>query len=1432
VILLDLVQNLALLVALAATYRIIAGAWGEASPRHRITTGALFGAVALVGMMTPVHFLPGVIFDGRSIILAVAGFIGGPVVAVVAGGIAAAYRVGIGGVGTVMGVAVIVEASALGTAFHLWRRRSGRTPGTLELWFFGLTVHVVMAALFLTLPGGVRGLAWATFGAAIVVVYPLATVLICRVFLDYERRDRDRGELRESRERMELALRGGDLGTWDWDVRTGAVEINERWATMLGYTRTEIAPDLSAWSELLHPDDVADVMASLDEHLAGRTDRYETEHRLRHKSGRWVWVLDRGQVIERAEGGTPLRAAGTHLDITQRKEAEEALRDAERRVARRNEVLLGLVSDGELFGGDLKAALRRITEAGAELANVDRVSFWWYGEDYESVTCWESFRRPTGTHGEGETLRSSDFPAYVAEHRAGVVIVAGDVRADPRTGEIPGEYWDRHGIRALMDAPVWVGSRVAGLLSFEHVGGERAWTTDEQGLAATMATLTSLCIESSSRIRAEGEAAARLAELEAMEADLRRSLGEAERARRALLSTLEDRRKAEDALRQSEAFTRAVMDNLPIGVAVNSVEPGVDFVYMNENFPRLYRTTREALARPDAFWEAVYEDGAFREAIRARVLEDATSGDPGRMHWEDVPITREGQPTTYVSARNTPVPGQPLTISTVWDVTDRKRAEDALRESEERFRRLAENAQDLIYRYRVAPEPGFEYVSPAATAMTGFTPEEHYGDPDLGFKLVHPEDRHLLGAVPGGGVPATDPLVLRWVRKDGTAVWTEQRNVVLRDASGSVVAVEGIARDVTEQRRAARELEQFKETLDRTLDCVFLFDPETLRFVYANEGALRQVGYTRDEILTMGPMDVKPEFTEARFRELIAPLVSGDAPAMTFETVHRHKDGHRVPVEVALQLVTPAGGSPRFVAVVRDVTERRAAEAALRESEANLRLFIEHAPAALAMFDRDMRYLAVSRRWLSDYGLPEDVLGGSHYEVFPEIAGPWKEAHRRAMSGEVIRADEDRFVRADGRVQWLRWEVRPWYSSAGSVGGVVIFSEDISAAKRAEIALRDSEERYRQLFESSPQILWVYDLETLNFLAVNDAAVTRYGYTRDEFLSMTIADIRPPEDVPALKETVARMAGSLGSSGIWRHQMKDRSMIWVEIRSHAVSYGGRPAKLVLVTDVTERLRVEEEIRALTAELERRVRERTAQLQAANAELESFSYSVSHDLKAPLRAIDGYSALLEDRAAGGLDEEGRRLVGEVRANAQQMGRLIEDLLAFSRVGRAALARETVEVGALVLELVERERQLAPGRRIEVEVEDPLPVWADPMLLRQALENIVGNAVKFTRPRDVARIEVSGQRGEGSVELSIRDNGVGFDMRYRHKLFGVFERLHYPDEFEGTGVGLAIVKRIVERHGGAVAAESTLDVGTVIRLTFPEGPAREGSGDVQA
>ena len=268
---------------------------------------------------------------------------------------------------------------------------------------------------------------------------------------------------------------------------------------------------------------------------------------------------------------------------------------------------------------------------------------------------------------------------------------------------------------------------------------------------------------------------------------------------------------------------------------------------------------------------------------------------------------------------------------------------------------------------------------------------------------------------------------------------------------------------------------------------------------------------------------------------------------------------------------------------------------------------------------------------------------------------------------------------------------------------------------------------------------------------------------------------------------------------------------------------GSPLVLELGIDVTDRKQAEEEIRQLNAELELRVMRRTAQLEAANRELESFSYSVSHDLRAPLRAIDGFSRILLNDHAGRLDAEGQRLLEIIRANTKTMGQLIDDLLAFSRLGRREVKVAGLDMETLVRDVVVELQNTLGDRTVEWDLK-PLPATrADRALMHQVWVNLLGNAVKFTRLKEASIIEVGCRPARDEDIYYVKDNGVGFDMRYAHKLFGVFQRLHRFEEFEGTGVGLALVQRIVQRHGGRVWAEGQVNGGACFYFSLPRRQA---------
>jgi PAS domain S-box-containing protein len=357
------------------------------------------------------------------------------------------------------------------------------------------------------------------------------------------------------------------------------------------------------------------------------------------------------------------------------------------------------------------------------------------------------------------------------------------------------------------------------------------------------------------------------------------------------------------------------------------------------------------------------------------------------------------------------------------------------------------------------------------------------------------------------------------------------------------------------------------------------------------------------------------------------------------------------------------------------------------------------------------------------------------------------------------------------------------------------------------------------LFEHHPMAMWIYDVETLAFLAVNDAAIQQYDYSREEFLSMTIRDIRPAEELPRLLDRLESLpVGPRNVSHDWKHRTKSGALIYVDVISYAVKFGGRLAKLILANDVTERQRAEQEILRLNRELERRVDDRTAQLEAANKELEAFSYSVSHDLRAPLRHIDGFSRLLAQREAARLDETSGRYLSIISDAARRMGQLIDDLLAFSRMGRAEMRALPVDLEHLVADV---HHELAPaceGRSIDWVIGMLPIVRGDAAMLRIVLTNLLSNAIKYTAPRPAAHISITASADDDAWQIAIADNGVGFDMQYAHKLFGVFQRLHRDEEFEGTGIGLATVRRIIDRHGGRVWAQGEIGAGATFFFTL--------------
>jgi PAS domain S-box-containing protein len=514
----------------------------------------------------------------------------------------------------------------------------------------------------------------------------------------------------------------------------------------------------------------------------------------------------------------------------------------------------------------------------------------------------------------------------------------------------------------------------------------------------------------------------------------------------------------------------------------------------------------------------------------------------------------------------------------------------------------------------------------------------------------------------------------------------------------------------------------------------------------------------------------------------------------------------------------------------------------LNENNERFRTIVRNAPEAVVIIDQDSIIREWNPRAESIFNWKfEEVAGKPLHEII--IPPHLREAHLRGINhylktgeGPVLHKPiEMPALRKDGTEFPAGISISPFNHKGKKL--FVGFISDITERKETEKQIKQlnaalgqrvvertdelhkSEEKYRYIFENNPMPMWVISLADFHFMDVNEAAIYHYGYSREEFLSMTALDIRPDDERDRFFH-IDRNNQFTTTPSVWRHIKKDGTVIYVEVSAHAIDIDGKKARIVLSNDVTERRKMEDEINNLNRDLEERVARRTEELQLANDELDAFTYSVSHDLRAPLRAINGYAQILMEDYSEKIDAEGVRTLDVIVNNAKRMAQLIDDLLDFSRLGKLNVVKVSVDMNALATSIADELKNQQSKKEVEITIK-PLPaVYGDSSMLKQVMTNLISNALKYSAKKETSVIEIGSYKENSNIVYYVKDNGSGFDMQYYEKLFGVFQRLHSMKEFEGTGVGLALVKRIITKHGGSVWAEGKIDNGATFYISLPE------------
>ena len=746
--------------------------------------------------------------------------------------------------------------------------------------------------------------------------------------------------------------------------------------------------------------------------------------------------------------------------------------------------------------------------------------------------------------------------------------------------------------------------------------------------------------------------------------------------------------------------------------------------------------------------------------------------------------------------------GEPRRMSgSCQDITERKRVEEE-RQKQEVLITLMLNTGPACIK-RVADDGSLLHMNP-----TGLKLVEACGEPEVVgrsvFDLVIPEHRDAFIDMHRSVIDGHECMLQFEIQGlKGTRRWMESHAVPFRNPVTGQTEQLAVTHDVTDRKRAEEALRkseaQFRALAESTTDWMWEIDGQG-RYTYCSPKIRDLLGYEPNDALGKTPFDFMPEEEARRVAGLFGPIAAARKPFAGIENMNRHKDGRLVTLECRGTPIIDANGVfGGYRGFDQDITERKWAEESLLQSWLFLQSFVEHTPAAVAMLDRDLKYVAVSKRWYQDYQLSEvSIIGLYHYDVFPEIKNMehWQAIHRRCLAGEILRSNEDRFVREDGKEDWLRWEIRPWMEASGSIGGIIIFTEVITARKQAEEALRASEERFDLAVRGSNTGIWDWDLRT-NQVYFSPLWKSMLGYEdhelRGEF-SEWEERLHPDDSQRSLETVRAYLDGTSPQYGLeHRLRHKDGSYRWILARGVSIcDTEGKPYRMAgSHIDITERKHMEETLR-----------QRERDLQAALQERERISQDLHDGILQSLFAV----GLTLEASKSTLSPTARKTYGPPLNQAiDQLNQVMREIRYFiAGLGSDLLQGKDLST-ALQHMLTLLTQNQATHVRLAVEERAAKAVSAEQSLhLFLVIQEAVSNCIRHGRAQEA---RVSLKMLKQGVRLSIRDNGRGFNQNVAKR----------------AGHGLANMAARAQKIGGRFTILSKVNEGTRVVLDLPSEAA---------
>jgi len=896
------------------------------------------------------------------------------------------------------------------------------------------------------------------------------------------------------------------------------------------------------------------------------------------------------------------------------------------------------------------------------------------------------------------------------------------------------------------------------------------------------------------------------------------------------------RKRAELALREREALYRAVMDGASDAILLADLKGHL--IQGNHRAEILLGYPQEAIAQLSigdiypveglAPPRTTFADGMGQG--QGQLLNGWLRRGDGRLVAVDVTcsLITVGQ--------------QQLQMGIFRDISDRKQIEDQLRKT----------AVHLNTAQRIANMGSWEFDIATETLIWSQEIFRIFGrDPDQGppsysgfTALIHPEDRdrhhQALRHASTTGLP--HEIDLRIWRADGKLCHISIRGEAILDDRGNPCRLVGTLLDVTERREWEAALQkseaQYRAIVEDQTELICRFLPNG-QFTFANKAYCRYFAIDPDHYRGANLWDFVCKENTSLVRQKVQSLTP-ENPMTTYEERDPFPDGgFRWQIWTDRAIFDAQGKVVEYQSVGHDITERKLAELALQESEEKLRLFLEYAPAAVAMLDNQLCYLAVSNRWRQDYDLGDrPLIGQSHYDIFPNIPPHWQEAHRRCLAGSKETREAYPYRRANGQVDWVHWEARPWRRRNGSIGGIVIMTEMITEQREAQEQLKKLSDRLTLAIQAGAIGIWEWDI--LEDLVIwDDRMYELYGIHRSTFLGTYQAWYQRvhPDDRDKVEAFVAQ---ALADEPEFTHEFR---VVWPDgqiryLRASALiqrNSSGQAERMVGINfDVTKRRLAEQQLRQTNEQLELTNQE----LERATRLKDEFLANMSHELRTPLNAILGMSEGLQEEIFGSLTEPQRQAIATIERSGSHLLELITDILDLSKIeaGKLELELGPVSINNLCNISVTFVRQAAHQKNIRITTQlAPEITWvqADDRRLRQVLINLLTNAVKFTPEGGEVCLEttlepavplsspVPASPTSAWIAFRVRDTGIGIAPEDMHKLFQPFVQIDSSlnRQQSGTGLGLSLVQRIIDLHEGSISVESEVGRGSCFTVRLP-------------